>query len=130
MKKLRPGELRFRVKQIGKVFRVYDFAKASFPYSTDELGTVLQDATEPEIQAECDRLNKKFVKVPAKARVEKDLPEPKKKQKTRSTAQETVEADDLLEFEAPVEEEPLPEVEAYGELSEEERAKMEASLGL
>lgn len=62
MKKLRKGEVRFVVKEIetGKssVYRVYDKARGSFPYLSEELGTVQQDfEKETSAAAEAERLN-------------------------------------------------------------------------
>lgn len=57
MKKLRKGELRFIPKKIDSAWRVYDRQNGSFPYQTPELGEVLQDLPEVNIQHECDRLN-------------------------------------------------------------------------
>lgn len=60
-KTLARGEVRFVVKKNDTSYRVYDREGGSFPYRTVELGTVLQDVTELEAQAEADRLNELFV---------------------------------------------------------------------
>lgn len=129
MKKLLPGQLRFGIKKIDKAYRVYDFAKANFPYSSSELGTVLQDLPEAEIQAEVDRLNAEWIAKTAP----KSSSKPVKPVKSKSSDAESIQADDLedeLPVFTPAEEITEDEIESYGELTEEQRQKMEASLGL
>lgn len=57
------ARLRFLPKKMGEgrgaTWRVYDLQNGSYPYQTPELGKVLQDTTEPEIRAECERLTAK-----------------------------------------------------------------------
>lgn len=57
-RKLAKGEIRFVTKKVGKLWRVYDKARGSFPYAGKQFGgDVTQDVTEPEAQEEADRLN-------------------------------------------------------------------------
>lgn len=60
-RKLRDGEIRFEVRKIDKLWRVYDKVRMSFPYHNKELGgKVAQDLPEKEAQVEVDRMNAKF----------------------------------------------------------------------
>lgn len=103
-KKLLKGEVRFVVKKVDKKFRVYDKAHGSFPYHTPELGTVLQDVSEEEAEAESIRLNSLG---PLKALKQPEQPADK---------------------ETPTEPLKEPEIKDYGVLSEEERARYEDGL--
>ena len=73
MKKLAKGELRFIPKKIDKLWRVYDRANGSYPYSSIELGVVTQDVSEADAQAEADRLN--GISTPVAPATEEPLPE-------------------------------------------------------
>lgn len=108
-KKLLPGQTRFIPRMIGKLFRVYDVGNASFPYRTDELGVVVQDVSEDEAQLEADRLNKKIA--------------PVKKQAAATGKTKTVQLEDV-----PAAQVDIPEIEAYTEMSEEERKAYEEGL--
>lgn len=98
------GETRFVVKKVGKTFRVYDRANGSYPYQTPELGVVVQDVSQAEADAEAERLNGLGVK---NAPVKPEQPADK---------------------ETPTQTLPEPEIEDYGVLSEEERARYEDGL--
>lgn len=118
MKKLLPGQLRFVVRQINKLFRVYDVARASYPYQTDELGVVVQDVSEAEAQAEADRLEALTKPAPSKKQAAG-------KRSSKTVQLEEVEVDDaagaatadLEEF----------EVEEY-EMSEDQKKKHEEEV--
>lgn len=114
MKKLLAGQIRFVVKKIDKAWRVYDKSRGSYPYSTEELGTVQQDVAEEIAEAEAERLNKKTGNIP----VEKKL-EQKKQRKAAAAppAKETVQATEVIE-----------DVAGYGEMSDEDKKKYEEGL--
>lgn len=110
MKKMRPGEIRFIARQIDKLWRVYDRARASYPYHMPELGgEILQDTDKSSAEAEAERLNAKYG-----PKLEQKKPS---KGKAETRTEETVEAVDI------------PELADYGEpLSEEAAAKYEDGL--
>ena len=66
------ARIRFVPKKNGEgrtaTWGVYDVQRGSYPSRTPELGPVLQDATEKEIVAECERLNTKHGGVNMKER--------------------------------------------------------------
>lgn len=119
MKKLHTGEQRFIVKQIDKLYRVYDRVWGSYPYQRKELGgTVLQDVSQAEAEAEADRLEQLVGQAPAKARVDK-----KQKQKKEELLEpETVEVEQSEDL--------VDELPDYGIMSEEERKKYEEGTPL
>lgn len=129
MKTLRPGEIRFLARQVDKLWRVYDRARGSYPYSHPDLGgTVQQDVDKETAEAEAERLNKKFVKAapPAKKSQPKiDTEEPEKMRAKRAPKLEREEPS--IEPET-VEEVDIPDLADYGVLSEEEAAKYEEGL--
>jgi hypothetical protein len=115
MKTLRDGEIRFVARQLDKLWRVYDRARGSDPYSHPDLGgTVQQDVDQATAEAEAGRLNGLFVKKPKP---------PKLEQKKGASKGASVEA--------PVEESievDIPELPDYGVLSEEEAARYEEGI--
>ena len=117
MKTLRVGEIRFVARQIDKLWRVYDRARGSYPYHMPELGgEILQDTDKSSAEAEAERLNAKYG--------------PKLEQKTApkkgASKSETVEAEETVEADLPVD---IPDLPDYGEpLSEEDAARYEDGL--
>lgn len=110
MKKMLPGEQRFIARQIDKLWRVYDRARGSYPYSHPDLGgTVLQDVDKSSAEAEAERLNTQFGD------------KPKLERKSGASKKETVEVQP--------EEVDIPDLPDYGEpLTEQEAAAYEDGL--
>lgn len=111
MKKLLKGELRFVPRKVDKKWRVYDKARGSFPYTGPEYGgAVAQDTTEEMSVEESQRLNQLLGIGPKTVELEP--------------------AAEVQEDQAEVQEssEPVQEVEAYEELTDDQKKAYEDGL--